>query len=54
MPQRYIDAAGVDEMDTARINREASRDGQDKQEAMKLRLLAAVQSALDVPESVSA
>jgi integrase len=49
MPQRYIDAAGVDELDTARIYRDAMKGEQAKQEEIKRRVVEAVENALEEP-----
>lgn len=47
MPQRYIDAAGVDEMDTARLYHEATQEHRVRQEEKKRQVLDALSRALD-------
>lgn len=50
MPQRYIDAAGVDEVDTARIYRESTAGELAKKEERNRRLMEAIQQALDAAQ----
>lgn len=47
MPRVYIDAAGIDELDTARIYHQASETDREKREHLAAKMMAAVKTVLE-------